>query len=139
MPSSGPPASSGLPGSSGPPADLGPPANSGPPGPPPNAGPSMSNRPGSPGNPPDSDQGNRPHRPPYPPPVVVQPWWWWQVPTDTDDLEPTCDGSLLPANAPAPPPFQYQGQTVTPLFDSNQQQWGFWSGKKWVRLYQSGC
>jgi hypothetical protein len=100
----------------------------------------MGNRPGGPGNPPDSGQGNRPpwHRPPYPPPVV-QPWWWWQVPTDTDDLEPTCDGSLLPADAPAPPPFQYQGQNVTPLFDSNQQQWGFWYGKKWVRLYQSGC
>jgi hypothetical protein len=99
----------------------------------------MNNRPGGPGGPPDSGQGNRPHRPPFPPPVVVQPWWWWQVPTDIDDLEPTCDGSLLPAIAPAPPPFQYQGQTVTPLVDGNQQGWGFWYGKKWVRLYQSGC
>ena len=109
----------------------------------------MNNRPGGPGGPPGSgpggppgsDPGNRPppHRPPHPPPVV-QPWWWWQVPTDTDDdLEPTCDGSPLPAGAPAPPPFQYEGQTVTPVLDSNQQDWGFWYGKKWVRLYQSGC
>jgi hypothetical protein len=121
------------------PPNTGEPLNS---GQPPSAGPSMSNRPRDPGAPPDSGPGNRPpwHRPPYPPPAGQPPWWWWQVPTDTDDdWEPTCQGSLLPANAPAPPPFQYLDQTVTPLFDSNLQQWGFWFGGKWIPLYESGC
>jgi hypothetical protein len=62
------------------------------------------------------------------------------VPDDTeDDTEPSCDGQLLPGDAPPPPPFEYQGETVNPTFDSNLQQWGFWSKKKWVPLDQSGC
>jgi hypothetical protein len=32
--------------------------------------------------------------------------------------EPTCEGQPLPGDAPPPPPFQYQGQTVNPVFDS---------------------
>jgi hypothetical protein len=98
----------------------------------------MGNRPG---NPPDSDRGNRPHRPPYPPPVV-QPWWWWQLQQqdtydDTDIQPPTCE--LLPHDAQTPPPFQYQNQTVTPAWDDNLQQWGFSFGGKWHPLYEKGC
>lgn len=45
----------------------------------------------------------------------------------------------LPPDAQPPSPFQYDAQTVNPLFDSNLQQWGFWSKKKWIPLYKSGC
>jgi hypothetical protein len=108
----------------------GPPPNSGPPGPPPpNSGP------------PD----NRPWRPPRPP------WWWWQlqdqntcadgspgpVCTDTDIQPTTCQ--LLPHDVQTPPPFQYQNQTVTPNWDDNLQQWGFWFNGKWNPLYAKGC
>jgi hypothetical protein len=60
------------------------------------------------------------------------------MPDDTDATEPTCEGQP-PGGAPPPPPFQYQGQTVNPVFDSNLQQWGFWSKKKWIPLPESGC
>ena len=117
---------------------MGPPPNSGPPGPPPPHG----GPPGGPPNPPDSGYGNRPHRPPYPPPVV-QPWWWWQLQDqddtydDTDIQPPTCE--LLPHDVQAPPPFQYQNQTVTPAWADNLQQWGFSFGGKWHPLYDKGC
>jgi hypothetical protein len=118
----GPPPTSGL-GAAGTPG-----------GAPPDQGPGEPGRPGA-------GLGDRPplHRPPFRPPPWQPPWWWWQVPEDTDVTEPTCQGQLLPRDAPTPPPFQYQGQTVSPLFDPNQQQWGFWFGKKWIPLYQSGC
>jgi hypothetical protein len=58
---------------------------------------------------------------------------------DTTDIEPTCEGALLPRDAQPPPPFQYQGETVNPLFDNGMQQWGFWFHGKWIGLYQSGC
>jgi hypothetical protein len=61
------------------------------------------------------------------------------LPDDTDDAEPTCEGQQLPGDAPPPPPVQYQGQTVNPVFDSNLQQWGFWSQKKWVPLHEPAC
>jgi hypothetical protein len=64
------------------------------------------------------------------------------VPDDTDDTTdttPPCQGDLLPPDAQPPPPFQYDGQTVNAVFDPNQQQWGFWSKKKWTPLYKSGC
>jgi hypothetical protein len=61
------------------------------------------------------------------------------VPTDFDDTTPTCTGLLLPADAPAPPPFEFQGQMVTPVFDAGRGQWGFWFNGKWFPLYESGC
>jgi hypothetical protein len=63
----------------------------------------------------------------------------WQAPDDIEDTDPTCERQPLPADAPPPPLFQYQGQRVNPVFDSNLQQWGFWTQKKWTPLYQSGC
>jgi hypothetical protein len=61
------------------------------------------------------------------------------VPDDIEDTEPTCEGPLLPRDAIPPPPFQYQGQQVTPKFDTNLQQWGFRWNEKWIPLYASGC
>jgi hypothetical protein len=37
------------------------------------------------------------------------------------------------------PPFEYRDQPVNPTFDPNVQQWEFWSEKKWIPLYESGC
>lgn len=140
---SGPPSDLGGPGGPGGPPNQGPPAgpapNEGPGGP---GGPPQDHGPGRPGGPPtDEGPGDRwPwHRSPYPPPPWQPPWWWWQVPDDPSEPGPSCTGALLPRNAPAPPPFQYQGQTVNPLFDTGSQQWGFWFSGKWIPLYQSGC
>ena len=61
------------------------------------------------------------------------------MPDDSEDAEPTCQGQLLPPDAPAPPPFQYQGQSVKPVLDPGLQQWGFPFHGKWIPLLQSGC
>jgi hypothetical protein len=62
-----------------------------------------------------------------------------QLPDDTDETEPLCKDQQLPRDAPPPPPFQHDGQTVSPMFDSNLGQWGFWSNKKWTRLDEPAC
>ncbi|HME50362.1 hypothetical protein [Mycobacterium sp.] len=61
------------------------------------------------------------------------------MPEDPWDAQPTCQGVPLAPNAPAPPPFQYQGQTVNPVFDPGAQEWGFWFQGKWIPLFESGC
>ena len=83
-------------------------------------------------------RGGRPPGPPFPP------WWWWQLQQqnqetwDDTDIQPTtCEP--LPHDVQAPPPFQYEDQTVTPNWDDNLQQWGFWFGGKWHPLYAKGC
>jgi hypothetical protein len=104
-----------------------------------NTGPSApQNLPGPP-RPNSGPPGGRPPRPPRPP---FPPWWWWQLQDqntyDDTDIQPTtCD--LLPHDVKAPPPFQYQNQTVTPNWDDNLQQWGFWVGGQWHPLYAKGC
>lgn len=59
--------------------------------------------------------------------------------SDIDDSATTCLVPVLPADTPAPPPFEYEGQTVTPLFDAKLQQWGFWFRENWVKMFELGC
>jgi hypothetical protein len=137
---SGPPPASAAPsGPSAPPTDNGPVGHGGPPG----------GHGGPPSGPPGGPPGGTPSGPPGSGPGHHQPWHGrspalptqsdLQFPDYTDDTEPACNGQQLPGDAPPPPPFQYHGQTVSPVFDSNLGQWGFWSQKKWTPLDESAC
>ncbi|MDT5082294.1 MAG: hypothetical protein QOJ80_6931 [Mycobacterium sp.] len=59
------------------------------------------------------------------------------MPDDLDDEQPTCEPT--PPGGPPPPPFQYHGQSVTPVLDPGAQQWGFSFHGKWIPLSEPGC
>src|SRR5262249_14793188 len=56
------------------------------------------------------------------------PWGWGPPPA------PAYFGSLPPSDGPAPAPFNYWGQTVTPVWDPGFNQWGFWFFGIWIPL-----
>jgi len=96
---------------SGPPADSRPDSHGGPPGghDGPGAGPPTGTPGGPPGGPPGGQPGGPPwsgpgHRPPWhgwPPAPPPEPQWS-QLPDDTDDAQPTCEGQPLPGDPPPP-------------------------------------
>ncbi len=101
------------------------------------------------GVPEDLGHGCRPLWCPRPPDGPSEPPTWpWNDPfwPDTSDswesttvvLPSPCVVPPQP-DAPAPPPLQYGGQTVSPAFDGGMRQWGFWHFGNWVPLFGPEC
>jgi hypothetical protein len=143
-------ASHGMPAPQGNPGGPGgsPPAQDHPAGPPPPqdhpAGPPPpQDHPGGPSGPPADTPGPNDHggRPPgqgggdFRGQWHGAPWgdgappWGWGAPP-----RPAWSGPIPPAWGPPPPPFDYWGYTVTPVWDSGFNQWGFWLFGVWIPL-----
>lgn len=56
------------------------------------------------------------------------PWGWGPPP------RPDFYGPLPPPDGIPPAPFNYWGQTVTPVWDRGYNQWGFWFFGVWIPL-----